>query len=193
MRTVCARRRWLPCLVLSLPTASFWYAYSGHLQLREEVLSASLESHRPPLLNGLVMDLGGVVDREGAGAATKTRASLVMVFSDHCAPSRREAVAWKRLLETMRPEGVRLVLVSRQGRKLSSALARTARARGWLCKEARVRDATAFAERTGIAWSPELLVLDSRSRVRLASEQLMPAVEREVRTLVEQAAEKVPR
>jgi len=175
-------------LVLSLPVIMFWCTYWNHLALRTQLVASHGESDRPPLVSGLVVNLQSYVHPVLQRPARSGLYSLVIVFSDRCLHSRREMHAWRRFLESTSPQPtVNVVLVSRSGDEISNQLASAARLHGWTYQQVRVRDSALFAERTGIAWSPELLVLDPKSRVRIATERLTPRVQALLRDLMDES------
>jgi hypothetical protein len=80
------------------------------------------------------------------------------------------------LLESVRDlprETVHVVVTSKDGSRIPDALKR---ASPFPTTVQEIDDVAAFGQRTGIGWTPALIVLDSKHRLRLITESLTPAI-----------------
>jgi hypothetical protein len=73
--------------------------------------------------------------------------------------------------------GWQLLIVTKNGAEIPRALSSAASQRGLRSQIVRVTNNAGFSEQTGIAWTPQVLVLDSTGRVRISAEAVTHTVE----------------
>ena len=156
---------------------SFWFVRSANVDLRARWTRQIVETSRPAVLNGLEVRL----DRhlEPAVRTTGGRGRyLVLISSDQCPYSLAEVDRWRELLARV-PFGPddTVIHMSVSGTGVAGELADMEHVPFQFLQ---FTDYAAFAQETGLAWTPGVAVLDARFRLRLASSRVTPTVAKHV-------------
>ncbi len=154
--------------------AVFWASYATSVYLGRAWAQALRTTTRPPVVNGLPLRLApfATLVRDSAPGLEAER-YLVLVASDDCPYSEAEIPAWTELLRGLAFRRADVVLlISLKGRRIPAAIEPVVRRRGVPYRLSEVANRVGFAEATGLAWTPETLVLDRHLRVRLATERV---------------------
>lgn len=103
----------------------------------------------------------------------------MFVTSDRCAACLAQVPSWIALLDELQRTGggpFQVVVLSKHGTLVPSRL--RAAFDGRLFVDV-VDNVSRFAQRTGIGWTPALVLLDPSHRLRLITETLTPTIRRE--------------
>jgi hypothetical protein len=150
----------------------FWAEYVALRRSAADRFALSRVAVRPIPLNGFLFPTAYLDVRPAAVA----EAILVLVTSDECRASQKQVGPWLQLLDSIRdlpPDAVEVVVLSKAG----SRIPQTVRENSPFPTRTRViDDAVTFSRRTGISWTPALIVLDSHARLRLITEALTPII-----------------
>ena len=170
-------------VVALLALGMFWAAYGlrNHLIIVNRNAQMALVSSRPQLLSGLHVRLGPEIGLERQVDAKGK--ILVLVTSDTCSHSRRQAAALLSFLHTlsMSPDDL-VLLLSTDGPRIPFELAEALGNTPGRLQTLKIIDNVTFAKATGIAWTPQVIALDHHRVVRLASEVLTDVMANELRT-----------
>lgn len=157
--------------------ASFWSVRSAHVDLRARWTRHMQETTRPAVLNGLEVRLDRHLEPAVQTAGPHGR-YLVLISSDHCPYSLAEVDGWRELLGRVPFRSDDAVIhMSVSGTGVASALADMEHVP---LQFLQFTDYAAFAEETGLASTPAVVLLDARFRLRLASSRITPTVAKHV-------------
>ncbi len=158
-------------VLLLLVLATFWAAYFTERHLQTVAKRTGGETTRPFVLNGLLLRL----DRNVSPRLTvdpQVRRRVAIVTSDHCRYSWAAVRPFVDFLGTMSFDGsIEVLAITMDGDEIPRRLIQDLSARSIKHRLIRVTNRSAFGQETGIAWTPEILALDVRWRVRLAAPQ----------------------
>lgn len=153
--------------------AAFWFLRSTTRPLAHDVRAAQQEAVRPVALNGLTLDLSSVLS--SALPPRSSGRALLFVVSDTCPACQSQLQMWRELLKAIPGNAdVEVIVASTKGSDLADVLARE---RPDLRQTRRaITSLAGFAQRTGISWTPHVLVLDTSSVIRGATHLVTPAL-----------------
>jgi hypothetical protein len=161
-------------------TTAFWLTASAHSGLRIRWSELQLGSQRPFVLNGLILRFDRHV-RPTLKIGDRTSRYLVLVSSDECPVCLDAVDSWVSLLDRLKFEPTDYVVhVTTRGMMIPNTIAAALKSRNVGRQILRVDGQAGFAEETGLAWTPAVILLDAGLRVRLISSQVTPAFRREV-------------
>lgn len=168
-------RRTSKCLMaaaLALVVA-FWTAFGIEAWSRS-ALRAQLERYPVPMvLVGLPIDIGPVAPLVAQSLTLDP--FLLIVVSDECGFCRAAVPQWTRQFRAPNfPADLAVVVVSVQGDQLAEDLDRARRSAGLrgVALPLRPGEAKIFAARSGVLWTPALIVLDRSLRGLLVLDDL---------------------
>jgi hypothetical protein len=169
-----------------LVVLAFWCSYFARRQLARMSREALRAHPRTFLLSGLLFRFDGNVNGTLPTGNAHSR-FLVLISSDECQFSRDEAAAWIRLIRTISfKNSDAVVILTMSGTSVPSQVAEALRAQGVSYHVLSVANESRFAQETGVAWTPESIVLDSDHRVRLSAERVTRAFAKQVQDFFEQ-------
>jgi hypothetical protein len=154
----------------------FWSAYGLNVLARSSWQQnyGRAQLTRPLILNGLLF-------RPGPGSADlpTTGRQLVLVTSDTCSFSQAGVPEWLQLVEEINfrsPDSVSVI--SLRGRTLPDHLSARLSELGVPHQVHVLTDVSkaVFMQQTGIAWTPEIMLVDEQRRIRLSSPRLTPSL-----------------
>jgi len=106
---------------------------------------------------------------------------LVLFASDRCRFSHDELSAWTALLERIAfTRNTRVIIISSNGDEIAHRLQDLAVDKRVEYVSARVTDVVAFGVETGLTGTPTTAILDSRFRIKLATERVSPTAADEI-------------
>ena len=153
-------------LGVALLIATYWGVLGAQRGLSSVSRQAGLT--RPYIVNGHVMNFESVatLDQRTVAGPAKRR-SILVVAADSCPYSRDEQASWQQLFESLPhdPE-LRVLLISKNGRRIVDALADVLRARQLPHETYIAGNIAAFVAQTGLAATPSTYVLDENLVVR---------------------------
>lgn len=153
--------------------SAFWSQRFDTYTLAQGARRASLEFPRPRLLNGFMVRFDRGVNRPIELPTSAGARSIVFFVADSCAVCAQQVAMWASLINRadFLPTD-RIILISFGGSVISSELASLAQSRNIEAHEALVLDPILVGQRTGVAWTPQLMLLDSAMRLRGSAQAL---------------------
>lgn len=167
--------RWLPHLCGVLVVAWFWSEFALSRTLRANAASVLAAPQRPSVVNGLLIRLDRYLKQPLKPPVGEF--CLLFVTSDSCSYSKSQVDSLLNLIRRGEPLPS-LILVSLSSHaQVQEPLVGALSARRMSYQQLTVTDSYAFSEDTGLAWTPAIVLLGRRMRVRLVTERLTPTVE----------------
>jgi hypothetical protein len=149
--------------------ALFWSTDLADRLTMAEFRQSRANSPLPFVLGGFNLTLNRLV----APIELTGHRTLMMVLSDECPYSKRSVAGVAELSKRLRlSDSDQLVVVLTKGDGLNNELKKAMTVGDRSMSFVHVVSQAAFAQSTGVSWTPEFLAVDHAGRIRIASERL---------------------